>query len=318
MRRFLPLPLVLLAGLPLHAAPVMPVAAISGTGVDWLYEFANNLTNLVTANGGAFTSVGLMELSIISFFVLVSMVIRWSVAGMTLSFHHQPLRVGDLTIFLLRLVVCCLLENYWVNPLPGMSFGFNHFFSWIAQVLVSSLDQNSLDNLTKLFSDMSDGTKTPPPWALYQWLLYIWIEIQMAICSGIIFLINASAFVFYGVAALFGPLFIPFYMAGPLRQKFLHFVDVLLSLAMIRAVAAAFIFVWAGFLTAFITKTFHGDYSLGMWIGHFFSVTAVEVAFILNMFYIPAITTMIFGPAAGFTARASQLAENAALLLLLA
>jgi len=313
-----PLLLFLLPSFRLNAAPAMPFAAISGTGVDWLSDFANNLTNLVTANGGALTSVGLMELSFISFIVLVSMVVRWSVTGMTLSFHHRPFRVGDLTIFMLRLVVCCLLENYWVNPLPGMSFGFNHFFSWIAQVLVSTLDQNSLDNLTKLFSDMSDGTKTPPPWALYQWLLYIWVEIEMGLCSGIIFLINASAFVFYGLAALFGPIFIPFYMAGSLRQKFLHFVDVLLSLAMIRAVASAFIFVWAGFLTTFITKTFHGDYSIGMWIGHFFSVTAVQAAFILNMFYIPAITTMIFGPAAGFTARASQLAENAALLLLLA
>jgi type IV secretion system protein VirB6 len=301
-------------GAALHVAFVFPIAAV--TGYDWLYEFANNLTNLVTANGGALTSVGLLELSFISFIVLVSMVIRWSVQGMTISFHHPPLRMGDLTLFLLRLIVCCLLENYWINPLPGLSFGFNHFFSWIAQLIVSTLDQNSLNQLNQLFSDMSDGTMAPQPWELYKWLLYIWIEILMALCSGIIFLINASAFVFYGVAALFGPLFIPFYMAAPLRQKFMHFVDVLLSLAMIRAVASAFIFVWAGFLTTFVANTFHGNYSWGMWLGHLFSVSAVNLAFILNMLYVPAITSMLFGPAAGATARMSQLAETAALVAL--
>ncbi len=302
-------------GATLNAAPVLPIAAV--TGYDWLYEFSNNLTNLVTANGGALTSVGLLELSFVSFIVLVSMVIRWSVQGMTISFHHHPLRMGDLTIFLLRLVVCCLLENYWVNPLPGMTFGFNHFFSWIAQLIVSAIDQNSLNQLNQLFSSMSDGTAAPQPWELYKWFLYVLIEILMALCSGIIFLINASSFVFYGVAALFGPVFIPFYMAAPLRQKFMHFVDVLLSLAMIRAVASAFIFVWAGFLTTFITKTFHGDYSWGMWLGHLFSVGAVCVAFILNMFYVPAMTSMLFGPAAGATARISQLAETAALAALM-
>ena len=316
MKRLLVLPLLLAACATMHAATVLPVAAVAGN--DWLYDFSNNLTNLVTANGGALTSVGLLELSFISFIVLVSMVIRWSVAGMTIHFHHQPLRMGDLTLFFLRLVVCCLLENYWVNPLPGMSFGFNHFFSWIAQVIVSVLDQNSLNNLNQLFSDMSDGTKAPQPWELYKWFVYIWIQIQMALCSGIIFLVNVSSFLFYGVAALFGPLFIPFYMAGPLRQKFMHFVDVLLSLSMIRAVAAAFIFVWAGFLTTFITHTFHGDYSWGMWLGHLYSVSAVNVAFVLNMFFIPAITSMLFGPAAGATARMSQLAETAALAALVA
>jgi hypothetical protein len=138
MKRFVTVLLVLIPSAVLHAAQV---GSSGSAGVDWLYQFSNNLTNLVTANGGALTNVGLMELSFISFIALVSMAIRWSVAGMTLSFHHQPLRMGDLTLFMLRLVVCCLLENYWVNPLPGVTWGFNHLFSWIGQVIVAALDQ---------------------------------------------------------------------------------------------------------------------------------------------------------------------------------
>lgn len=316
MQTKLPLISLLLLLVPSGLYAASPAVDSAG-GVDWLHEFYNNLNNLVTANGGVLSQVGLAELSFISFIVLVSMVIRWSVSGMSIHFHHQPLRIGDLTMFLLRLILCCLLENYWNNPLPGMSFGFNHFFSWIALAIVQVIDQNSLNQLLQLFSDMSNGTKSPAnPLNVAQVILFMWVQIEMALCSGIIFLINASALVFYGVAALFGPLFIPFYMASATRQKFFQFVDVLLSLAMIRAVASAFIFVWAGFLTTFIANTFHGDYSLGMWLGHFLAVSAVEAAFILNMFYIPAITSMLFGPAAGATARLSNLAETVAIAAL--
>lgn len=52
---------------------------------------------------------------------------------MTLRFHTHPIRAGDLTNFLLRLIVCSLLLNYWVNPFPGVSSGINHLFSSIAQ-----------------------------------------------------------------------------------------------------------------------------------------------------------------------------------------
>src|SRR5579863_5332919 len=128
-------------------AQALPSAS---SGVDWLYQFTNNLTNLTTQNGGALTQLGLTELSAIALFTLVGMVINWSTSGMTLRFHTHPVRVGDLTHFLLRLIVCCLLINYWVNPLPGASFGLNHFFSYIAQAMVAAFDQSSLDNLLQL------------------------------------------------------------------------------------------------------------------------------------------------------------------------
>ena len=87
-------------------AQALPSAS---SGVDWLYQFTNNLTNLTTQNGGALTQFGLTELSCISLFVLVSMVVQWNTSSMTFRLHHEPLHVGDLTNFLLRLIVCSLL-----------------------------------------------------------------------------------------------------------------------------------------------------------------------------------------------------------------
>ena len=277
-------------------AQALPTAS---SGVDWLYQFTNNLTNLTTQNGGALTQLGMTELACISFFMLVSMVINWQTSTMTFRLHHHPIQAGDLTKFLLQLIICCLLETYWVNPFPGASFGINHFFSYIAQAMVAAFDQSSLDSLLQLLKTAGDNTAMPGITAPVQILCYFLVQILLGLASAILFLINCSSFILYGVTALFGPIFVPLLMTKTFRAKFFSFLDVLISFAMIRAVAAAFIFVWAGFLNAFIQQTFNGNYSMEMWLANLIPCTMVFIAFIINMLFIPSMTQAIFGGAAG-------------------
>jgi type IV secretion system protein VirB6 len=278
----------------------------TSSGVDWLYQFTNNLTNLTTQNGGALTQLGLTELSCISLFTLISMVINWNTSAMTLRFHTHPVRAGDLTNFLLRLIVCSLLLNYWVNPFPGASFGINHFFSYIAQAMVAAFDQHSLDQFLQLLKTAGDSTPTPSFTAPIEILCYIVVQLILGLASAILFLINCSAFILYGVTALFGPIFVPLLMTQTFRAKFFQFLDVLISFAMIRAVAAAFIFVWAGFMNGFLQQTFNGNYSMEMWIANLIPCLMVFVAFIINMLFIPSMTQAIFGGAAGLTSAATK------------
>jgi hypothetical protein len=296
------------------AAAILLAQALpsASSGVDWLYQFTNNLTNMTTQNGGALVQLGLAELSCISLFMLVSMVVNWSTTGMTLRFHVHAIHFGDLVHFLLRLVVCCLLENYWVNSLPGASFGINHFFSYIAQAMVAAFDQNSLDNLLQLLKSAGDGTAMPSLIAPTQILCYFVVQGLLGVASAILFLINCSAFILYGVTALFGPVFIPLLMTKTFRGKFFHFLDVLISFAMIRAVAAAFIYVWGGFMNAFIQQTFNGNYSIEMWLANLIPCIMVFIAFIVNMLYIPSMTQAIFGGAAGSAESLTRVVTTAA------
>jgi hypothetical protein len=284
-------------------AQALPSAS---SGVDWLYQFTNNLTNLTTQNGGALTQLGMTELACISFFMLVSMVVNWQTSTMTFRLHHHPIQAGDLTKFLLQLIICCLLESYWVNPFPGASFGINHFFSYIAQAMVAAFDQSSLDSLLQLLKTAGDNTAMPSITAPVQILCYFLVQILLGLASAILFLINCSAFILYGVTALFGPIFVPLLMTKTFRAKFFHFLDVLISFAMIRAVAAAFIFVWAGFLNGFIQQTFNGNYSMEMWLANLIPCVMVFIAFIINMLFIPSMTQAIFGGAAGMASNLTQ------------
>ena len=287
----------------------------TSSGVDWLYQFTNNLTNLTTQNGGALTQFGLTELSAIALFTLISMVINWNTSGMTLRFHTHPVRAGDLTNFMLRLILCSLMLNYWVNPFPGASFGLNHLFSYIAQAMVAAFDQNSLNQLLQLLKTAGDNTPMPSIMAPVQILCYFLVQALLGIASAILFVINCSAFILYGVTALFGPVFIPLLMTRNFRAKFFHFLDVLLSFAMIRAVAGAFIFVWAGFMNGFLQQTFNGNYSIAMWLANLIPCIMVFVAFIVNMLFIPSMTQAIFGGAAGLTSAAPSAVGGGAVLL---
>jgi hypothetical protein len=210
-------------------------------------------------------------------------------------------RFGDLVEFLITMTISLLIINYWATPFPGASFGFNHLFSYFAQVMVQALDQNSLSQLQSALSQAVNNTPPPSYLAPLEIAMYLLVFLVMGLASGILFLINCSSFILYGVTALFGPIFVPLLMSRTFRGKFYHFVDVLLSFAMIRAVAAAFIFVWSGFLVTFLNQTFNGDYSLPMWIANFFPVMSVFIAFIINMLFIPSMTQAIFGGAAGLT-----------------
>ena len=95
--------------------------------------------------------------------------------GDELRLHHHPVQAGDLTKFLLQLIICCLLENYWVNPFPGASFGINHFFSYIAQAM-GAFDQSSLDSLLQLLKTAGDNTAMPGITAPVQILCYFFVQ----------------------------------------------------------------------------------------------------------------------------------------------
>ena len=281
----------------LHATASLSALTLfqSAAGTDWLSVFTQNLTNLTTQNAGALTSFGMTELSFIALMVMINMVITWSTSTMSFSFHREPLRAGDMVQFMLRLILCLLAESYWVNPIPGASFGFSKLFSYLAEMISQAFDQHALDNLLVLFKNMNEGLGSPSLTAPVEWLSYVVIQIVLGLATCIVFFVNISSFILYAVAALFGPVFIPLYMTKTFRGKFLHFVDVLLSLAMIRAVAAAFIFVWAGFMTTFVQQTFKGDYSIAVWLAVLPQVIGLFLAFVLNMIYIPSLTQMIFG-----------------------
>jgi hypothetical protein len=298
-----------------HTAMFSPaiLGVFLDNGVDWLYQFTNNLTNLTTQNSGALSSAGMTLLAFVSFVKLVRMVAEWNLSTMTISLNASPVRLGDLVEFLMNLVICLLIINYWVTPIPGAGFGLNHLFSYFAQVIVQALDQSSLSQLQHAMQQATDNTPQPSYLAPLEIAMYILVYLVMGLASGILFLINCSSFIFYGVSALFGPIFVPLLMSRTFRGKFYHFVDVLLSFAMIRAVAAAFIFVWSGFIVTFLNQTFNGDYSLAMWIANFFGVVSVFVAFILNMVMVPTITQTLFGGGSGAAGKVAQVVETLAL-----
>ncbi len=279
--------------------------------VDWLAQFTQSLTDLTTQNGGALSNFGMILLTFIATIMLIGIAVRMSSWSSHFGGYHS-VSMDELKTFLFRLLFCCVIEHYWVTTLPGASFGFNRMFSYIAAQISQILDQTQLNQMNILLANAGHNTPIPTVFAPMESFCYYYVQALLGVSSGIVFLINCSSFIFYAVAALFGPLMIPLYMTETFRGKFLHFVEVLLSLAMIRAVAAAFIYVWSQFLTGFMTQTFQGNYSIANWLANLIPFTTIYIAFILNMVLIPSVTQMIFGGGVGLAGRIGEMAERAA------
>jgi hypothetical protein len=264
---------------------------------------------LTTTCRGHLSQVNNHLLTFIATMNLIGVAVRMS----SWSVHfggYRSVSLDELRTFLFRLLFCCVIEHYWVTNLPGASFGFNRMFSYIAAAIAQILDQTELNQLNGLLANAAHNTPVPTMFAPMETICYWFVQGFLGIASGILFLINCSSFIFYAVAALFGPIMIPLYMTETFRGKFLHFVEVLASLAMIRAVGAAFIFVWSQFLIGFMTQTFQGDYSIANWIANLVPFFTIFVAFILNMVLVPSITQMIFGGGAGLAGKVGELAEK--------
>jgi hypothetical protein len=279
--------------------------------VDWLYQFTQSLTDLTLQNGGALSNFGMILLTFIATMILIGIAVRMS----SWSSHfggYRTVSMDELKVFLFRLLFCLVLEHYWVNNLPGANFGFNRMFSYMAGAIAQILDQNSLNQLTGLLHTAGQNTPMPSVFAPMEIACYCFVEGFLGIASGVLFLLNCSSFIFYAVAALFGPLLIPLYLTETFRGKFVHFVEVLASFAMIRAVAAAFIFVWSQVLIGFINQTFQGDYSIANWLANLIPFLTIFVAFILNMVLVPTITQIIFGGGSASAGKIAELAERLA------
>ncbi len=281
----------------MHLMPISPamIALATPGSIDWLKQFTDNITTLTLQNGDALSQFGMILLTFITTMILIGIAVRMTSWSVHIGGHHRTVSLDELRTFLFRFLFCLVVEHYWVANLPGASFGFNRMFAYMAGVIAQLLDQNSLNSLTQLLNTAGQNTPMPTILAPAETICYWVIEGFLGVASGVLFLLNCSAFIFYAVTALFGPLLIPLYMTETFRGKFIHFLEVLASFAMIRAVAAAFIFVWAGFLSTFINQTFAGDYSIANWIANFIPFLTVFVAFILNMLLVPTLTQAIFG-----------------------
>ena len=281
-------------------AQALPSAS---SGVDWLYQFTNNLTNLTTQNGGALTQLGMTELACISFFMLVSMVVNWQTSTMTFRLHHHPIQAGDLTKFLLQLIICCLLETYWVNPFPGASFGINHFFStsprrWLRpSIRVLWTRSSPAQDCRRSDADAVVHRTSSDP-------LLLPCADSFGLASAILFLINCSAFILYGVTALFGPIFVPLLMTKTFRCEVLSLSRCADQLRHDSGRCRRLhLRVGGVHERLFIQQTFNGNYSMEMWLANLIPCTMVFIAFIINMLFIPSMTQAIFG-GAGLTSGA--------------
>ena len=156
-----------------------------------------------------------------------------------------------------------------------------------------------------------NNTPQPSYLAPLEIVMYVLVYLVMGLASGVLFLINCSSFILYGVTALFGPIFVPLLMSRTFRRKVLPLYRRAVGLCHDsgRRRSLHLRLVWLS------SDIFESNIQWRLFNRHvdhnFFGVMSVFIAFILNMVMVPAITQVIFGGGAGAAGRVGQILETA-------
>jgi type IV secretion system protein VirB6 len=280
--------------------PFLALAQVPGpapnAGVDWIYTVTNAVDDMVTSSGGILTPMGLYELSFFGFMGLMMIVIRWQAQAMNMHFHMH-LNIGEVYLFLLKLLACSLIMNYYANPLPGSSISLHQIPSYLSLQIMRSIDNSLIQDVTDQVSLVISKTERPSALNVNAAGVYLSLLALMAVLSIAVFLINAFSFAGLGAMTVFGPIMIPFLMTRRLEQWFWGWLNLLVSFSMYRAVGAAFICVFAKLFFAFFHHTVNGDYSIGAWMALLPTLAMLTVTFLYSMLKVPSITSSMFGGA---------------------
>lgn len=252
-------------------------------------------TNLTTTYAPGFIKFARIELSVIVAFQILFIVGRWTLNSMNIGVHFAPVKIGDIYLLWIETGFVSLLIYYWVNPLPVLGFGLNHFMGYVGKILAVMFDQTLSDELNAMVTNAANGTPWPKVFNPIQVAMFFIIQFFMGFVKLVILFVDSGAIVIYGVAAIFAPIIFPWYIPKSQRHRFWRIVDVLIAFSMMRVVAAAFTFLWSNMIIHFLQKTFNGNYALDIWIGHLTSVVALFGTFTLMMLAIPIITMLLFG-----------------------
>lgn len=272
------------------------VKTMAGAGINWLGSFATAVDNLVTGTAGTLLGVGNVELAIFAACGLILMVIRWQVSVMNLWHHAHSFHMGDLYIYLFKIVAAEAMLTYYARPIFG-AISFHQIFPYLFQQLTNGINLSIVKSFLDQMQVFTLSLQLPSIVNLPGCFIFFSVLIMIGFLQVALFVLNAFSFVAVGMLTFVGPLLIPFFVTKRFESRFWVWLDNMIVYSSYRMLAAGFTYVFAKVFMDFFTNSLNNDYSLGNLIALFPVLLMLTVAFIWSMFKIPQFASTLFGGA---------------------
>lgn len=259
--------------------------------MDWGSLIVDQVNALVTAQGGVLIPVGLKLLAYICLFRLLLMIapMLLRVLDDTHGGWHTSIHFSDILILLFQVAICTLVLNNWgsLHTLP----------TDFAKTIVGVFDKAAIDNFLGYVSGIVQKLEQPNPLAILDVAIYLAVLAEMGVLSAVMFVISSFGFVGWGVMVVLGPLAIPLAITRRFSPWFWNWLQLAMSFAMYRVMAAAIGWVWANVFINFFVHGVGTDYSIANWIALLPTLLMLSLGFAFSMFAIPWMTSSLFGGA---------------------
>jgi len=273
------------------AIPVNPAS------IDYFTYVTSQLDLLMNQGSPLFVNLGLDIVNGFAITVFILLLIR--LAFQHVSHHHLHVNPWPILGFLFMVAGIDTMLRYYAVPLPGIGVSFSRLPSEITRQMSGFIDVTTYNLLLAKVRDILAKMQQPAGWfAFMDLFVYFLVFINMAFLEAILFLVTIFGFVFYGLTALVGPIFISFLLFPMWRHYFHAWLSTLLRFAFYRVAASALVFIWASAWLKFLNDVAGTDYTLAHLFTMIVPMILLNLAMFLTALRLPAWVDNVFSGSA--------------------
>ena len=244
---------------------IMLGLAVAATGmaqsIDYSQFVTSQLDDLVTTGSPLLVNTGLTIVNGFAGTVFILLMIR--LAFLQFSHSHLHINVWPILSFMFMVAGIDTMLHFYAQPIPGVGYGLSRLPAEIFLEIAAYIDVSryTLLNATALkwFGNVQQPGNVL---ALMDNLIYAFGWINIAFLEAILFIVTIFGYVFYGLTALVGPVFVAALLFPMFRQYFHSWLSTLIRFGFYTVPAAAFVYIWAGAWIKFFNDVAGTDYTL--------------------------------------------------------
>lgn len=218
--------------------------------------------------------------------------------ALTSSDGEPRLGMASLVQLLWLIAIALTMLRYYRLPMPGVGASVSQVITdqplYLAHVIETTQVQMLSERLAALFSDL----ERPLTLNAVHFAGYLLVSLAITAARVALLAVTAFGLVATGVAALLGPVFIPFLIVPALDWLFWGWLKSLIQYAFYQVVAQAFAYVFGTVLINFL-DVFPPPYTIDRILVGGFHLVFLLLAFTYGMLQVPSLTNSLFSGRSG-------------------
>jgi hypothetical protein len=199
---------------------------------------------------------------------------------------------------LLLIALTLTMLRYYREPIPGIGSGLGRMLTDQPLYIAHQIETSQVQMLSQRLADVYLNLERPFALNALHFVGYLLVSLAVTAARVALLAVTAFGIVATGVAALLGPVFIPFLIVPALDWLFWGWLKSLIQYAFYQVVAQAFAYVFGTVLINFL-DAFPPPYTIDRILVGGFHLVFLLLAFTYGMLQVPSLTNSLFSGRSG-------------------